>query len=334
MVQPAVPQFLAAPAKAAGDQRLTRLDLAHWIASRDNPLTARAFVNRVWALFFGTGLSRDLQDLGNQGRWPTHPELLDWLAVEFMDSGWDVARLVELIVTSQTYQQSSNASQELADRDPYNNLYARQNPRRLPAEFVRDNALAISGLLNAKIGGASARPYQPAGYYRELNFPKRTYKPHTDDQQYRRGLYMHWQRSFLHPMLVAFDAPAREECTASRETSNTPQQALNLLNDPTFVEAARVFAQDLMAAGADFPARLEAGFQRLFARRPTTEEAALLTTLYDRQLARYRERPKDASALLGVGLSPVDKDHNPIVLAATTAVTRALLNLHETITRY
>ncbi|MFP6881446.1 MAG: PSD1 and planctomycete cytochrome C domain-containing protein [Roseibacillus sp.] len=335
VMQPAVPAFLSdSSPPATGEARLTRLDLANWIASTDNPLTARTFVNRVWALFFGVGLSRDLQDLGNQGQWPTHPELLDWLSVEFMTSGWDVKRLVKLIATSKTYQQSSNTIAGMMAGDPYNRLYNRQNPRRLPAEFVRDNALAVSGLLNSQIGGASARPYQPAGYYRELNFPKRQYKQDNDANQYRRGIYMHWQRSFLHPMLAAFDAPAREECTAERETSNTPQQALDLLNDPTFVEAARVFAEALMAGGKSFPARLEAGFQRLLNRKPYPAEAALLTALYEKQLARYKSRPADATALLGVGLRPANKELNPIDLAATTAVTRALLNLHETITRY
>jgi len=330
---PAVPEFLASDLES-GSERLTRLDLAQWIASPDNPLTARAFANRVWALFFGSGLSRDLQDLGNQGQWPTHPELLDWLSVEFMESGWDVKHLVKLIVTSQSYQQSSNASAELVERDPYNMLYAHQNSRRLPAEFVRDNALAVSGLLNAQLGGASARPYQPAGYYAQLNFPKRKYQQHNDANQYRRGLYMHWQRSFLHPMLSAFDAPAREECAASRANSNTPLQALNLLNDPTFVEAARVFAEELVKESPELSVRLESGFRRLLSRSPSGEEVEILTALYDDQRARYRDAPEDAAKLLGVGLSPVAENLAPAELAAMTSVTRALLNLHETITRY
>ena len=336
VVEPALPAFLAGgkqESKSSGD-RLTRLDLAQWIASKDNPLTARAFVNRVWALFLGTGLSRDLQDLGNQGQWPTHPELLDWLAVEFMESDWDIKYLVKLILTSETYQQSSNASRDLTGSDPYNKLYARQNARRLPAEFIRDNALAVSGLLNPMIGGASARPYQPAGYYRELNFPKRTYKQDNNQNQYRRGVYMHWQRSFLHPMLVAFDAPPREECTASRESSNTPQQALNLLNDPTFVEAARVLAEKLTGDSRPFDERLELGFQALLQRKPHAEEHKLLKALYDRQLKRYIQSPQEANALLKVGLHPAGREANPMDLAAFTSVTRALLNLHETITRY
>ena len=336
VVEPALPAFLTSESQQSKpDQgRLTRLDLAQWISSKDNPLTARAFVNRVWALFLGTGLSRDLQDLGNQGQWPTHPELLDWLAVEFMESDWDIKHLVKLILTSETYQQSSNAPRDLTGSDPYNSLYARQNARRLPAEFIRDNALAVSGLLNPTIGGASARPYQPAGYYRELNFPKRTYKQHNDQNQYRRGVYMHWQRSFLHPMLVAFDAPPREECTASRESSNTPQQALNLLNDPTFVEAARVLAENLTGDSRPFEERLALGFQKLLQRKPHPEESKILKALYDRQLKRYIQSPQEANELLKVGLHPAGKEANPMDLAAFTSVTRALLNLHETITRY
>ena len=330
---PAAPKFLSS-GRHSSKERLTRLDLAEWITAKDNPLTARAFTNRVWALFFGTGLSRDLQDLGNQGQWPTHPELLDWLSVEFMESGWDVKHLVKLIVTSKVYRQSSDASAQLMEEDPYNNLYARQNPRRLPAEFIRDNALAVSGLLNTRLGGASARPYQPAGYYAQLNFPKRKYQQHNDENQYRRGLYMHWQRSFLHPMLAAFDAPAREECTASRETSNTPLQALNQLNDPTFVEAARVLATDLLASEKAIKPRLKIAFLRLLNRPPTGEEETLLKTLYDNQLARYKAAPDDAGMLVSIGLTPVPDAIDQVDLAATTTVTRALLNLQETITRY
>ncbi|MDE0826563.1 MAG: PSD1 and planctomycete cytochrome C domain-containing protein [Akkermansiaceae bacterium] len=337
VLQPAVPEFLAHIGAVEGEensQRLNRMDLAKWITSTDNPLTARAFTNRVWALFFGSGLSRDLQDLGNQGQWPTHLALLDWLSVEFMESGWDVKHLVKLIVTSKAYRQSSNVSGSLLDEDPYNVLYARQNPRRLPAEFIRDNALAVSGLLNTKLGGGNARPYQPGGYYAQLNFPKRKYQQHNDENQYRRGLYMHWQRSFLHPMLVAFDAPAREECTASRANSNTPLQALNLLNDPSFVEAARVLAQDLVAGEAGIDSRLTMAFERLLGRSPTSGEVAVLTALYEKQLARYKASPDEAKMLLGVGLAPVPAELDVADLAATTTVARALLNLHETITRY
>jgi hypothetical protein len=333
VVLPAVPAALGG-GEVAGGRRLDRRDLAAWITSRDNPLAARAFANRVWALFFGHGLSRDLSDLGNQGRWPTHPELLDWLAVEFIESGWDVAHLVTLITTSRTYQQTSDVPEEAVRADPGNRLFGRQVPRRLEAEFVRDNALAIAGLLEREVGGPSVRPYQPDGYYANLNFPKRGYDPHRGRLQYRRGLYTHWQRTFLHPMLIAFDAPAREECTAARPVSNTPLQALDLLNDPTFVEAARVFAARLMTAQPEFAGWLDEAFLCALSRRADPEEVRILTDLYWNQLARYQGDPAAAEALLGVGFSEVPGGLDRADLAAHTAVARAVLNLHETITRF
>src|SRR5207237_1115649 len=183
-----------------------------------------------------------LDDIGSQSDAPTHPELLDWLACEFMESGWNVKHVVRLMVTSGAYRQSSTAEREIVQKDPYNKWLARQNAVRLDAEFIRDNALAVSGLVSPAIGGPSVRPYQPDGYWDFLNFPKRNYVADKGESQYRRGLYTHWQRTFLHPSLVNFDAPSREECVAQRSQSNTPQQALTLLNDPTYVEAARVFA--------------------------------------------------------------------------------------------
>jgi len=205
VVQPAPPHFLLQP-KASG--RLTRLDLARWLVSRENPLTARVFMNRLWKQFFGAGISAVIDDVGAQGEWPVHPALLDWLAVEFMDSGWDVKHMVKTIVMSSAYRQDSNLRAELRDLDPQNRWLASQNPRRLDAEFVRDNALFTAGLLNLDLGGPSARPYQPAGYYANLQFPDRDYYPERDERQYRRGVYTHWQRTFLHPMLATFDAPS------------------------------------------------------------------------------------------------------------------------------
>ncbi len=336
VVEPEIPEFLR-PGSAetpSAPPRASRLDLAHWIVSRDNPLTARTFVNRIWKQFFGAGISRNLNDLGNQGEWPTHPELLDWLAVEFMESGWDVKRLITLIASSETYQQSSDVPVGRRLADPGNRLLARQVPRRLAAEFIRDNALAVSGLLVERIGGASARPYQPPGYYANLNFPKREYQADTGDNQYRRGLYTHWQRTFLHPMLVAFDAPPREECTADRNVSNTPLQALDLLNDPSFVEAARALATRAIEGSADRAERLRTIFERTLARRPTAEEFALLARLWEQQLARYQDAPADAAALLSVGLQPVPEGIPAPELAAYTSAARAVLNLHEAITVY
>ena len=248
LVQPGVPKFLPQPPEAES-RRLNRLDLARWLTSTENPLTARVFANRLWKQFFGNGLSAVMEDVGAQGEAPSHPELLDWLASEFRD-GWDVKRLVKTMVMSATYRQDARLRPELREADPSNRWLASQSPRRLEAEFVRDNALAIAGLLNPDLGGPSVKPYQPAGYYAILQFPDRDYVPEDDDRQYRRGIYTHWQRTFLHPMLANFDAPSREECIASRIVANTPQQALTLLNDPTFVEAARVLAGSILSAKA------------------------------------------------------------------------------------
>lgn len=336
VVLPAAPAFLPGGGCAPGAARKTRLDLANWIVSRENPLTARAFVNRLWRQFFGTGLSAVVDDLGVQGEYPSHPELLDWLAVDFMDRGWDVKAAVRSIVTSATYKQSSRYRPELAEIDPNNRLLARQSPRRLEAEFVRDNALAAAGLINLDIGGPSVFPYQPEGYYAALQFPDRDYITDKDERQYRRGVYMHWQRTFMHPMLANFDAPSREECTAARNISSTPQQALTLLNDPTFVEAARVLAEESIASrpGADFGATLDTAYRRLLARPPEDRERQSLEKLFETQVAYYGAHPDDAKKLIAVGYHAAPPSVDPARLAAWTSVTRVLLNLNETIVRY
>ncbi len=334
VVQPAPPHFLPQPPAHPDGTRLTRLDLAHWLTSDANPLAARTFANQIWRLFFGAGLAPVPDDLGAQGDWPSHPELLDWLAADFRE-GWDVKRLVRTIVTSATYRQSAAPRAELRERDPQNRLLARQTPRRLEAEFVRDNALFIAGLLVDEIGGPSAHPYQPAGYYAPLQFPDREYQPDLDERQWRRGLYTHWQRTFLQPMLANFDAPSREECTAARVQSNTPQQALTLLNDPTFVEAARALAQTLLAGAATTPAeRLDQAFLRALGRPAATEEQAALQDFLQAQRAAFRADPASADALLGVGIAPRPAGADPVELAAWTAVCRVILNLHETLTRF
>ena len=338
VVSPSPPRFLIAGRAAPGPDapRQTRLDLANWIVSRDNPLTARTFVNRLWKQFFGTGLSSIVDDLGTQGEYPSHPELLDWLAVDFMDRGWDVKAMVRTIVTSATYRQSSTYRPELADVDPNNRLLARQSPRRLEAEFVRDNALAASGLISLDIGGPSVYPYQPAGYYAALQFPDREYIPDSDERQYRRGVYMHWQRTFLHPMLANFDAPSREECTASRNISSTPQQALTLLNDPEFVEAARSLAEQSLAAraGGDFGSGLDEAFRRLLSRPPSPRERDSLEKFYEGQLAYYRGQPGEAAKAIAVGNHGVSGIVDAPTLAAWTSVARVMMNLNETIVRY
>jgi hypothetical protein len=333
VVEPAVPHFLTPVANAPGSPRLTRLDLAKWIVAKDNPLTARAFVNRLWKQFFGNGLSGVVDDLGAQGEPPSHPDLLDWLANEFRDT-WDVKHMVKLMVTSETYRQDSRVRPELKDMDPQNRLLAFQNPRRLDAEFVHDNALFIAGLLDGEIGGPSAHPYQPAGYYAAIQFPDRDYFAEKDERQYRRGVYTWWQRTFMHPMLATFDAPSREECTANRVVSNTPQQALTLLNSPIFIEAARVFAARLNADEKGDEARLAAAFERTLARKPKAEEAAALLKYLADQISYSRAHPDSAKKLLAVGNTPLPPGTDEPTLAGWTAVCRVLLNLHETITRY
>lgn len=331
-VQPGVPPLFGAFKPAS--ERATRLDLANWLVSPENPLTARAFVNRLWRLYFGTGLSKNLDDLGAQGEWPTHPELLDWLASEFRESGWDVKRLVRLIVTSRTYRQTSVSNSSLDERDPFNRLLGHQNRFRLDAELVRDNALAIAGLLVDQVGGPSIRPYQPEGYYASLNFPKREYVSSIGEDLYRRGVYVHWQRTFLHPEMLAFDAPGREECTANRVNSNTPLQALVLLNDPVYVEIARVFAQNIIRhGGTGAEDRINWAFNQAVGRNARPEERRLLVELQGKQRALYEKDPKAATALLAVGEAPLPSGLAPAELASWTAVARSVLNLHETITR-
>ena len=332
VVQPNTPEFM----KSLGieDRRPTRLDLAQWLLDAENPMTARAQVNRFWMLFHGHGIARTLNDLGGQGEWPTHPKLLDWLAVEFIDSGWDVKHIVKLMVTSQTYRQSSKPSPELRKLDPDNRLFARQSRFRLDAEFVRDNALSISGLLVQKVGGPSVKPYQPAGYWQHLNFPTRRWQKDAGESLYRRGLYTWWQRTFLHPSLLAFDAQSREECTAQRPRSNTPQQALVLLNDPTYVEAARVFAAEIAKQEGDVGAKTRWALQQAQQRAADAAEVALLTKLYAKHLAEYQQDEAAAKTLISVGDWPTAGEVDPAELAAWTSVARVILNLHETITRY
>lgn len=333
IVEPAIPTFLGD--LEIKNLRPTRLELAQWIVSKDNPLTARAFVNRLWALFFGTGLSRVLDDLGAQGEPPVHPELLDWLALEFMDSGWNVKHIVKLIVTSNTYRQSSKPTEVLRERDAYNRLLARQSRWRLDAEVIRDTALQLSRLLVPEIGGPSVRPYQPKGYYSNLNFPKRTYVHDTGESQYRRGLYTHWQRTFLHPSLMAFDAPSRQECTAERPTSNTPMQALTLLNDPTYVEAARVFASRIINEGGETPTeRINWAYQSALSRLPQPKELELMNALYEKHQSEFTGNLEAAEALVTTGETAATEAVEPNELAAWTSVARVILNLHETITRY
>ncbi|WP_261360597.1 PSD1 and planctomycete cytochrome C domain-containing protein [Aeoliella straminimaris] len=333
IVEPAIPEFLGE--LQTGPRRANRLDFANWLCEPDNVLTSRTMANRLWYLMFGRGICSSVDDLGGQGTYPSHPDLLDWLAVEFVQSGWDVKHLLRSIVTTNAYRRSSRASEHLQLSDPGNHWLARQGRFPLPAEMVRDNALAVSGLLVEQVGGSSVEPYQPAGYYAQLNFPKRTYVADPGDDQYRRGVYVHWQRTFLHPMLKAFDAPSREECTAARARSNTPLQALTLLNDPTFVEAARVFAARIMREGGNSTDdRIVWAYRNVISREPEEPIVDRLQDLHDAHLAHYREHVEQAKELVSTGNAPVATELEISELAAWTSVARALLNLNETIVRY
>lgn len=339
VMQPTVPPFLGT-VEPSGGGRATRLDLANWLCDGESGvglLTARVMANRFWYLMFGRGIAPVLDDFGGQGQPPTHPELLDRLALEFYRSGWDMKHMMRLLATSRAYRQSSVAPPDLLARDPHNALVARQSRHRVPAEMVRDTALAVSGLLNDRLGGPSAQPYQPAGYYRHLNFPQREYESDDDANQWRRGVYVHWQRQFLHPTFKALDAPSREECTALRPQSNTPVASLALLNDPSFVEAARGLAARILAEGGSrTDERLDFAVLQCMSRKPSAEETRLLTTLLEAHRAYYSEHPEEATAALTVGVWQQDEDHKPadaIELASWAGVARALLNASETLTR-
>ena len=334
IVSPAVPSFLGGRFEPDA-KRADRLDLAHWLVDRENPLTARVMVNRLWMLFFGEGLAKSVDDFGAQGSAPSHPELLDWLATQFIESGWDIKHVIRLIVSSETYQQSSARREELEEGDPFNRFLARQNRYRLDAEIVRDMVLHTAGLLNTKVGGyESSKPYQPAGYYRHLNFPKRQYVSDENPNQYRRGVYMHWQRQYLHPALKAFDAPTREECTAKRPRSNTPLAALVQMNDPTISEASRVLAEQILWGRSKTDQdRIKWLFERVLSRPPSKEEANVLEELINEQTANFEADHDGAKAFLSIGLSQPVAPPSPARLAAWTMACRTLLNTHEAILR-
>jgi hypothetical protein len=328
-VAPGIPACLSS---AKGETHPNRLHLARWLVEPGNPLTSRVAVNRDWQMLFGTGLVRTVDDFGAQGQPPSHPELLDWLATEFVQSGWDVKRLLRLLVTSATYRQSSRVTAEHLARDPENRLLARAPRLRLPAEMVRDQALALAGLLVERAGGLSVKPYQPPGLWNELADAE--FIQDHGPNLYRRSLYTFWKRTVPPPAMVAFDAPGRETCIVRETRTNTPLQALDVLNDVTYVEAARAFAERTMRDfGATPETRLAAAFQAATARRPRPEELAILLAGFRDQLDRFRHDPRAASALVATGESPRDPRLDPCELAAYTAMTQLILNLDETINR-
>ena len=315
-----------------------RMGLAQWVVSRENPLTSRVVVNRLWQRFFGIGIVATPEDFGAQGAWPTHPKLLDWLAVDFQDTGWDLKALQKKIVLSATYRQRSRAGNELLESDPDNRLLARGPRFRLDAESIRDNALAISGLLRDDIGGPSVRPYQPPGLWKEVaygaSFTAQVFKQDEGDALYRRSMYTFWKRQSPPPGMMIFDAPNREACTVQRSRSNTPLQALALLNDPQYVEAARFLAERMLKETGETPEeRLAYAFQLATARTPSQVEQEVLLGIYESQMQRFSEDTDSAKAYLSVGDAPYDASLAPEELAAWSTVASMILNLDETITK-
>ena len=326
------------PALTGEEERpLNRLDLARWLVDQENPLTARVTVNRIWQNIFGHGLVTTLEDFGTRGALPSHPELLDWLAVEFMESGWDMKALLRLIVSSATYQQHSAVGAGAYERDPKNTLLGRGPRFRLEGEVIRDTALSISGLMHHEVGGPGVFPYQPAGLWTEkalTGYAVGSWPTVSGPQIYRRGLYTFRRRSVPYPMFQTFDGPSFEFCTAERSRTNTPLQALVTLNDPQFVEAARVFGQRILEEGGDkLKERLTFAVRESLVRLPRKEELRFLGGLYTQRRTYYREHPELALQLVQEGRSMVPQHLDTVELAAWTAVANVLLNLDETLTK-
>ncbi len=332
-VTPATPAALPPmPAEAPRN----RLGLAQWIVDPKNPLTARVAVNRFWERFFGVGLVKTSENFGSQAEWPSHPELLDYLATEFIRLNWDMKAFQKTILMSATYRQSSKVTPEQAANDPENRLLAHGPRFRVQAEVVRDQALAIAGLLVEKIGGPSVRPYQPEGIWDELTVygNLRNYKHDAGEGLYRRSLYTIWKRTAAPPDMMIFDAPGREICVVRRSRTNTPLQALALLNEITFVEASRVLAQHMMTdGGATVPERITYAFQRATARPPTDGEIKILTKGFTTYLAKFHVTPDAAKSLITQGDTKPPTTLDPAELAAYTLTASVILNLDETITK-
>lgn len=318
------------------EQEPTRLDLAEWMTSKDNPLVSRVAVNRIWQMLFGTGLVSTSGDFGAQGSWPSHPELLDWLAVEFVESGWNLQALLELILTSETYQQSSRVAREALELDPENRLLSHYPRRRLDAERVRDHALFVSGLLKEELGGPSVKPYHPSGLWREVSMiasNTRIYERGGEADLWRRSLYTYWKRACPPPSLMTFDAPTREACVVQRASTNTPLQALVLWNDEQYLEAARVLAQRTLAENEGDEMRIDSLMRRCAGRRPSERESQLLSDALVELRQRYATDEEAARQLIAIGESPINTELEPSELAAWTLLANAVLNLHATITQ-
>jgi hypothetical protein len=331
-VSAAVPAFLPQLPERTDGKPLNRLDFAKWLVSREQPLTARVTVNRWWAMLFGNGLVKTVNDFGSQGEWPSHPELLDWLAADFMKD-WDVKRAIKQMVMSATYRQSAKAAPHLIERDSANRLLARGPRQRLDAEIIRDNALSIAGILNPKLGGKSIKPEQPPGTWEINEMGGYNYDKSKGADLYRRGLYVYWRRSTVYPSFITLDAPTREFCSTQRAKTSTPLQSLVLMNDPVFVEAARAFAQRILKEGGpDDAARLRYAWRLALARSPRDGELAILAKALESQLATFSQDKPAAASLVKVGDLPKPAELDDAQLAAWTAVSNVLLNLNETIT--
>jgi len=337
-VEPTTPSVLP-PLESSS--RATRLDLANWLVDPEHPLTARVAVNRIWSLFFGTGIVASSADFGSQGEWPSHPELLDHLAIEFSRNGWDQKQLIREIVSSATYRQDASASPEQLKFDPQNRFLARGPRFRLQAEFIRDAALAISGLLVKRIGGPSVAPYQPPGLWKEVSHfgstpaTKQVYVQDHGEKLYRRSLYTVMKRTSPNPAMSAFDAPNREMCTVQRGVTNTPLQALVTLNDPQFSEASRVFAASLLQSetGCDDAERIEVAFEQVTLRAPTENETDVLLSLLEKERMRYHQSPESARQTVSVGEWPLATNLDIVEHAAWTQIAALLMNLSESLTR-
>ena len=331
-----VPEELLAPWPKGAPKN--RLGLAMWLTQPEHPLTSRVVVNRIWQRVFGTGLVKTSADFGFQGEYPSHPELLDWLAVEFVESGWDVKHMMKLIVLSATYRQKSAVSPELQARDPENRLLARGPRFRLPAEMIRDQALVVSGLLQRKVGGPSVYPYQPKNLYKGIvvgaDYPGTKWLLGEGAELYRRSMYTFWKRTVPHPAMSVFDAPTRSVCTVRRSITNTPLQALNLLNGPIYIEAARKLAERMILEGGQSPeSRIVYAFRLATSRKPTAEQTRVLTSSLEQLSESFKTDPAAAEALLKVGQSPINHEIPRETLAAYAALASMILNLDEVITK-
>jgi hypothetical protein len=328
------PGFLKAFHTPPTNAPLDRVGIARYLTSRDNPLTARVAANRFWSQLFGTGLVETEEDFGTQGQFPSHPELLDWLAVEFMDKNWDVKRFLKMLVLSATYQQSSLAGADAMARDPRNRLLSHYPRRRLDAEAVRDQALALSGLLSRKIGGPSVYPPQPDGLWRAAFNGQRTYTTSTGEDRYRRGIYTFWRRTVPYPSMATFDAPSRENCTVRRLPTNTPLQAFVTLNDPAFVEMAQALGRRLVSEGGEtVESRVRFGLELALARPATKTEVKTLVALYEKERAHYRTDADAAKKLATDPLGPLPDGLDADEAAAWTVIGNVLLNLDGVLTK-